>query len=284
MLKFNNNQLNFNSKKESIDILKGYFQNFDIKELKYYLNNYNCESIPSFLESNVYDPEDIEIKNVLFEHYKIAIKKILYLTTLFNINRSPIKFSFVTKSIYWSELFAIENTIFIGYSYLKKIFEQIEYNLYKSIDDVYIDNNKIFDLEFLKKISECIYSILQYLNQDQWHDYICEKYNCCFIDILKIKFNTKYKILQDPNTSFIKNKILIYWLSSNKVYAVFNSICSKLSFSPYWEKNIIELSYNDGEFEEIIKNESFENIKLDLESNPFVFKAKQITNSIIHNK
>ncbi len=272
----------FNSKNETIDILKKYFQQFNPNELVYYLDNNNKIPIPQFLESNIYDPEDIELKNLFIEHFKIAYEKVFYLTTPLNISRSPINFSFITNSIYWSDLFVISNTIFISYSYLIKIFDKIENNNYTSISDIYIKENKIFDLDFLKKIAQCLFCIIQYLNFDYWEDFICDKYNCCFIEESEIKFKNKYKILQDPNYSFIQNKLTVYWLNSGKIYTVINSICSNLSYSPYWEKKIIELKYNNGIYEEVDNNTK--QIKINFESNPFESKAKQMTNCIIHNK
>ncbi len=334
--------LYFNSKETSIDILKKYFQKFNLDEIQYYLNikpnakpnaklnikpnikpnirsnirsniepnvrsniepnvrsniRSNIESIPKFIESNVYDPEDIELKNLLSEHFLIVIEKIFYLTTLSNLVRTPIKISFVTNSIYWTELFVISDTIFIHYDYLIKIFENIEYKQYNSANDVYIKNNKIYDFELLKKISTSVYCILQYLNPDYWHRFVCDKYRCGFINVSEIKFINKfqYKFLHNPNTSFIHGKIPIYYTHSNKIYGVFDSICSDLSFGPYWKKNQIELIYKNGFYQEInnksneqFNSESDEQFnsesdeQIDLEPNPFISKANQITNNIIY--
>jgi hypothetical protein len=136
-----------NTKNETLNILTSYFKQFNTTELCYYLENYKGETIPKFLESNIYDPNDIELLNLLIEHLKIVISKVFYITTPYNMKRFPIKLSFRTNSIYWDELFVIEDTIFISYPYLKKIFEKIEYNEYKSVENIYINGDKIYDLE-----------------------------------------------------------------------------------------------------------------------------------------
>lgn len=272
-----------NSKNESLDILSNYFKQYDIGELGYYLEKYKGESIPKFLESNIYNPEDIELLNLLIEHLTIVIKKVYYITTPFNLKRFPIKLSFKTNSIYWDKIFVIEDTIFISYPYLIKIFEKIEYKNYKSIDDIYFDGDKIYDLELLKKLGESVYYIVQFFNLDYWEEDICEKYNCSFIDKSLINFQNQYIILKEPNTSFLHDKITVYRLYSGEIYAIINSIYSNISFSPYWEKKIINLSYLDGQYIEILDDISNSNV-LKLEQNPFISKVKHITNCVIHNK
>lgn len=284
----------FNNKKETIKILTEYFKDFDVNELKYYFNNSKNETIPFFLESNIFNPEDIELINLLQEHIKIATSKVFYLTTPLNLSRNPIKLSFITDSIYWEELFVIENTIFISYPYLQRVFEKIEYNEYNSVESIYLGNNKIFDLELLKKIGECLYYVIQFLNFEYWEEFICKKFDCIFEEKSKIKFLNNYSILREPNTSFIKDKITICWLPSNEIYGIFNLICSPPSYSPYWETKIIKLKYSNGEYFEInstdpdsVNDNIFKNKlykQYNLQSNPFAIKAKQITDSIIHNK
>jgi hypothetical protein len=290
-----------NSKNETLNILTSYFKQFNTTELCYYLENYKGDTIPKFLESNIYDPNDIELLNLLIEHLKIVINKVFYITTPYNMKRFPIKLSFKTNSIYWDELFVIEDTIFISYPYLKKIFEKIEYNEYKSVENIYINGDKIYDLELLKKLGESMYYIIQFLNFDYWQEFICEKYQCSFVDKSLIKFTNKYNILKEPNTSFINDKITIYWLYSGEIYTIINSIYSEDSFSPYWEKKIIKLKYSNGEYTEIsddkkeedstdtntntnTKNNNKNMFKFNFCSNPFVKKAKQMTDCTIHNK
>jgi hypothetical protein len=262
-------------------------QNLDFQKIK--------SQIPKFLEAHVYDPEDIELLNFLNEHLNIVIHKVFQITTPYNLKRFPIKLSFKTNSIYWDEIFVIENTIFISYPYLIKIFEKIEYNEYKSVEEVYLYNDKIYDLELMKKLGESIYYILQFLNLEYWQENICEKYNCCFVDKSKIKFKNNYNIVKKPNVSFMNGKITVYWLYSGEIYTVINSICSDISFSPYWEQKIIKLEYSDGQYTEILddtthftyidNDNNYKNInRFKLESNPFISKAKQLTDCVIHNK
>jgi hypothetical protein len=284
-----------NSKNETLEILTNYFRKFEIKELGYYLENYKSETIPKFLKANVYDPEDIELLNFLNEHLNIVIHKVFQITTPYNLKRFPIKLSFKTNSIYWDEIFVIENTIFISYPYLIKIFEKIEYNEYKSVEEVYLYNDKIYDLELMKKLGESIYYVLQYLNLEYWQENFCEKYNCSFVDKSNIKFKNKYNILKEPNTSFMNEKITVYWLYSGEIYTVINSICSDISFSPYWEQKIIKLEYSNGQYTEILDNtthsinsdndNNYKNInRFKSESNPFISKAKKLKDCVIHNK
>lgn len=278
-----------NNKNETIQILKKYFQKFNLNELVFYLENINNENIPTFLKKNTIDPDEIELHNLIQEHFMIVFKKIFYLTTSLNLIRNPIKISFVNSSIYCSNLFTIDNTIFINYSFLELVFEKIEYNLYEEVKQVYIENNKIYDIELLKNISTCIYSVLQYLNKDSWYEFIQEKFNCVFVDISEINFIKKYNIFKNPNQNFIWNKIPIYWIPTrNKPIALINSILSsELSFSPYWETILIELDYSNGIYTELnsnISNDLNSNIPndLNLSSEPFIQKAHQITNCLIY--
>ena len=287
-----------NSKHETLNILSNYFKKFDIKELGYYLERYQGGSIPNFLESNIYEPKDIELLNLLIDHLKIVINKVFHNTTPFNLKRFPIKLSFKTSSIHWEELFVIGDTIFISYQYLIKVFEKIEYNNYNSVNDIFFEGDKIYDLELLKKLGESMYYIIQYTNLDYWEEDICEKYNCSFVDKSLINFKNPYIILKEPNTSFLDDAITIYRLHSGEIYAIINSIYSNISFSPYWEKKIIKLNYSNGQYTEISNdivqftdnniddiNCSKNNMhKFNYHSNPFVSKAKQITECIIHNQ
>ena len=282
-----------NNKNETLEILTKYFQKFDVNELGYYLDNYKGETIPKFLKLNIYDPEDIELINLLKEYLNIVISKVFYLTTPFNINRSPIKLSFVNNLIHWDEIFVIENNIFITYNYLIKIFHRVEYNEYKYVNDVYIKDYKIFDLELLKKLGEAIYYVVQFLNFKYWKEYICDKYLCCFVDKSLVHFKNQYKILKESNTSFIHDKLTVYWLYTGEIYTVINSICSNLSFSPYWEKKVIKLNYSNAQYTEVLEEE-IKNIENNnkhnkiinwsskADTNPFVIKAKQMTDCVIH--
>lgn len=294
------------NKNESLEKLSKYFKKFDINELCYYLDNYNGESISTFLESNIYESDEIELINFLKRYLKIITNKIFYLTTPLNLKRTPIKLSFVTNSIYWDDIFVIEETIFISYQYIIKIFDKIETNDYKSIDDIYFcediyfdenenenNNEQIFDMGLLKKLCENLYYVLQFLNLDSWLNHMNDKCKYCFVDKSNINFKNNYIILKEPNASFICDKIIVYFLDSGEIFAVINSIYSELSFSPYWEKKIIMLKYENGIYTEIIDKTNLNKIhnnnknKIDymsFQSNPFISKAKQMTDCIIHNK
>lgn len=280
----------FNTKIEGINILEKYFRKFNSSELGYYLEKSPKMSIPEFFDLNVYSPEDIELTNLFLSHLSIVIKKIFDLSSELNYIRGPIKISFISNSIYWKNLFVISNTIFVKYQYLVSIFDCMEYNEYKSMYDVYIEGEKIFDMGLLKDISYSIYSILQNLNPDAWNEFISNKYGCTMVPIGDIKFKSKCKIIQEPNVDFTQGKVPIYWLGPDNIYASFNLICSKdNSFSPYWKWQIIKLEYKDGYYIETSqvdiskyknKTTSFVN---NLIPTPFENKSIQITNVIIHN-
>ncbi len=284
----------FNTKTEGIEVLSGYFRKFKTMDLNYYLENNNKLSIPVFFQSNVYDPEDVELKNLFLKHIKIVLSKVFYISSELNFNRGPIRISFVSNSIYWDNLFVIKNNIFVSLQYLTNIFELIEYNQYNDVEDVYILGEVIYDFKLLKNISKCVYSILQNLNKDEWEEFITRKFNCQIVPITNIVFKNKYNILQEPNVECMYSNIIVYWLDSNNIYGTFNSICSHdNSFSPYWEQKIIKLTYS-GEnniYTEIecvntdidsYKNKTKPFIS-NIISNPFDYKSTQITNSIIHN-
>lgn len=290
-------KIKFNTKSESIEILSEYFRKFGVQELKYYLDNVNNLTIPFFFNSNVYEPFDVEVKYLFLSHLKIVLKKIFKTKTEFDSNDKIIKISFVSNSIHWNDLFVISNNIFVSVQYLIKIFELIEYNEYNDTNDVYFDDdsdddydiddvfnmNNIYDIGLLKNISNSIYSILQNSNKAIWNEFIIKKFNCFIIPIENIIFKNKYKFLREPNIDYLQDKIIVYWLDSEHIYGTFNSICSSdISFSPYWEKKIISLSYNE-------QNNTYCEIdSLDFDicniiTNPFEYETNLITNTIITN-
>ena len=264
----------FNTKLETFEILKKYFQQLNVQELKYYLNNFTTKPINEFLLANIYDPEDIELKNILLEHLLLVHSEIFDLITPLNKINSHINISFITDLIFWDDVFVIDDTIFINYAYIIRVFELIEYNLYKSADQVYILDNKIYDLELKNKLTISIYNILAFLNYDTWIDIILEKYNCKFITKSDIKFDKKYTIVLNPNTNFIFDKIPIYFIQE-KIYGVFDSIISEPSYSPYYDTIIIELEYSEINQNFKVINSSMEN-KYDLVSNPFIDWSNKI--------
>lgn len=276
-----------NEKNESINILKQYFQNFDINELLYYLDIKPNQTIPTFFNDNVYESDEIELKTLLEEHLDIVIKKIFQTKNILNKLKKSFGLSFITRSIYWLEIFSIDNTLFITYPYLIEIFDRLESKIILNSYQFYIKDNKKYDIELLKKLTETIYCILQYQNQNKWFDVITTKYKCKYVDKIKIKFDENYKILREPNTNFIGNKIPIYWFKDNIFICVINLISSTISFSPYYEFKLILLLYNNGEYFQTNCNNQLENqienIYCNYESNPFLFRAKEITNILIHN-
>jgi len=270
--------LKLNNKKESLHILTNYFNKFNSCELGYYLEieNYKNISIPNFLESNIYDSEDIELLNFLESYFKFALVKLFDKKILCEIKKISVKISIVSDSIHWSNIFTIENTIFIKYKYLIDIFEKKEYNCYKSTNDIIFYSDKIYDLEFIEKIAESILYILQFLNctDENKLENIFSNKHYSIVDKSKINFINKYNILKDPNISFIDNKIIIYWSCDNKPCTLINYIYSNLSFAPYWETKIIELNYIDGEYYEIDQEIDISNEIIDKYLNPFIIKVK----------
>ena len=280
-----------NDKPTSVQILKNYFQKIDIKELPYYLDIKSQPNIPDFLEKNVYEPDQIELTRLLKEHLDIVteilpsdLKKSLF--DKFTQNNLQIKISFVTEHIYWSELFSIEDNIFISYPYLIMIFDRIELNDYKKVSEVYIKNDKIYDVELLKKISECVISVTQYFNQDYWIDLIGNQLGCEYVEKNKIHFSKKHKILHEPNSSFTYNYIPVYKLGKDKFFCAINYIYSETSFCPYWNDCTIQLDYLNGEYIEIQNDLTVESglglgLGLELEPNPMALYAKHITLNIL---
>ena len=69
-----------NDKTKSIEILSEYFQKINVKELGYYLDikqsNNNFQTIPQFLESNIFEPDQMELTNFLQEHLEFVVKNI----------------------------------------------------------------------------------------------------------------------------------------------------------------------------------------------------------------
>lgn len=295
--------INIATKAESVDVLCKYFEEFCINNLKYYLEGFDIEkySVRDYLELNTYEPEDVELKTLALSHLKIVHEKIFWKKTQMNWIYNPIKFAFVSNSVYWNDMFIIEDIIFVHHNYLRQIFIEHETNLSQELDDIYWDNYIPHSLNLLKKISECIYSIIQRLNFSCWIDLIFARFDCSFMELNKITFESidKENILCEPNTYFIQSKIPMYY-KNDKIYTILNVIdcgceykCKKVcvktkSFSPYWKKIVIELKYSQGKYIEINKfNEdecTYENEYLfRLEPNPFNKKALEITNCVIHN-
>lgn len=287
-----------NDKESSVLTLIDYFKKLDIKDLEYYLDLKTMkkiqskENMPEFIKKNVYEPEQIELTRLLGEHLELINVKLFeeFFQNMFTKNKMQIKISFLTENIYWTELFVITNTLYISYPYLIRVFDRLESNDYKKVSNVYIWNNKIYDMELLKKISESVISIIQYYNQNFWIELIENYYECKYIDKNKIHFKKKYNILYEPNVSFIHEYIPVYRLG-NKFYCLINLICSHISFCPYWDIKLIGLRYFEGEYIEdddeteinnIVKSYGIEeNIQKNFEPNPLGIFSQHISNYIL---
>lgn len=280
-----------NNKTESIEILSEYFQKINIRELGYYLDikqsNNNFQTIPQFLESNIFEPDQMELTNLLQEHLEFVVKNIFDTPTSLNNLYQPIGISFITGTIGWYDMFSLKNNIFICYSYLIRVFDDLETNSYKSVEQVVIDGDKIYDKGLVEKLSNCICYILQYQNLDIWTEYVGKKFNCAFVDINTIHFTFKYTILNEPNTYFLDGRIPVYCVGPNRFVCAINTIESTVSFSPYYNTLVIQLEYSDGEYKQVgIIGDTGFNIGLDeplfcCEPNPFDFEAKLITEKIL---
>lgn len=269
-----------NDKNSGVKKLEKYFCKFNIEELDYYIQKNSNQTIPDFFDDNVFEPEEFELTNFLEEHFNVVIEKFLANLPTELTNIPKIKISFITEYIYWTELFAIENNIFISYPYLIRVFDRLETNSYKNINDVFINKNKIYDMELCKKIAESFFSIIQFYNQDLWIQNTMQLFNCTFIPKYQINFLHDYKILHEPNLSNLDDYITIYSVSPTEIYCSFNSICSDKSFCPYWENIVIKLNYEKGVYKEITR---LDTLKLELEPNPTYLIINKIIEQIIIN-
>ena len=276
------NNILLNTKIEGINVLKKYFSKFNSHELKYYLKKSPNISMNEFMDINVFDTGEIELSNFFLSHMSIVMKKIFITTSELNIIQEPIKISFISNSIYWNDLFVINNNIFVKYQYLIKIFECVEYNEYSSMNDIYIGENKIYDIGLLKGISYSIYSILQNLNPEAWAGHVLEKYGCTMVSSSDIKFSYGYKIIPEPNVNLSQGKITVYNLGEDNIYASFNSICSNdNTFSPYWDQKIIKLEYANGVYFETGLMDVEENKILSSHSSPSSHSSHSLPSLLI---
>jgi hypothetical protein len=264
---------------KTYDILTNYFNKYEIDELDYYLNKEYTKSIKVFFQENIINDYDEDIINLYNKHFKLVEKKIFYRISPLNLVYKDVSISFITDLIYWMDSFTIKNTIFINYSYLCRVFENIKEKNYRNMDEVYINDGEIFDIQLLKQISYCIYSILQHYNFDSWIEKIIQKYGCSFIHLSNIEFNRKYNIVKNPSNDFLSEYITIY-IFDGKIYGVINEICSAKSYSPYFEKIYLELEYQyNGKYKVI---NDLGGIEMNGIAEPFIDKAKIITDTIIH--
>jgi len=274
------------SKEESKNNIINYFKNLDHTKLSYYINTNLPTDLVNFVEENIYDEEDIELSYFLNEYITLAINKYATLRRpIYDKNIiNSIKISFITDLIYFEDIFVLDDIIYINYSYIKRVFELVEYTGYKNMDQVYIYNNKVYDKNLLKRLLKSIIYILQNKNSTTWLIELSEKYRYFLIDKEEINsIEILDKILLDINTSFLDNKIIVYEIN-NKLYCnlriiVSNSYCN---YSPYYENILFELIYNiddkgDNKYSLIKSDKNFQ-----LDENPFEYHANKITNCIIY--
>ena len=262
----NINTFTINSKEKTLNQLINHFKQYESTHIKYYLNNNSNDNIINFLETNIYDPDDIEFIDLIRTHLSIGQFKV------------PINISIITSLIYWEDVFVIENTIFITYEYLKRIFELIEYNEYTDTNSVYIYKDKIYDLDFLKKLNNCMIYINQYTILDNWLKIMREKFNCKLVDNSDIEFDKEYDLYTNFNTSFLNNSTIIYE-RDDKFYALLNIIecSSSYSYAPYYVDIIVELSCENNKYK--IISTQIEN-KYNFSENLFDEIANKITNQL----
>ena len=263
------------TKEDTFDILTKYFKKFKSDDLNYYLNQYNNDII-NFFNDNILDIEYYEIFELLNDHFKIAINKLnLYLKEdIFKDYK--IKISFVTDLIYWKDMFVIEDIIYINYIFIENIFNSINKRSYKSVHDIYMINDKIYDLSLLKLFSTCLIYIYQFNTKNLLFKKVelNNNYNYYFENKYNIKNINNKKILLNPNLSFLDDKIIIY-IINKKLYCCLNIIItSKINYSPYYEETIFELIYKDGNY--YLEDN---NIDIKLYSEPFI----DVSNKIINN-
>ncbi len=242
------------SKEDSLYNLVEYFKSIDIDDLYYYINTQSTDII-DFFESNIYNEDDIELLNMVIDHLKIAFKKFLDLkSNIFKIDiNKSLKISFISDLIYFEDIFAINDVIYINYMYIKRVFYDLEYDKYNKMDDVYIYNNNKYDKGLIKLLFQNLIFLSQNKNYNLWIDYILEKYKQIeIININKFLLNNN-KIIKNPSTSITNNKIFTFKIN-NKYYCSLNIIVSNKSYSPYYENKIFEINKKDYSLIEIEEN------------------------------
>ena len=228
-------------KNESLYKLIEYFKSIEREDIYYYINT-NSKDIINFLELNIYDEDDIELFNIIQNHLKIALKTFSSLmNSIFKIDlNESIKISFITDLIYFEDIFVIKDVIYINYSYIKRVFFNLEENRYSSMNEVYIQNNNKYDKELIKLLFQNLIFLSQNKNYNLWIDYILQNYKeIKMIDIDRLLLNNK--LIKNPSTSVINNKIFIFKIN-NKYYCSLNIIISNKSYSPYYEGKIFEIN------------------------------------------
>ena len=262
---------NIISKKDSLSKLIEYFKNMDTEDIYYYINS-SSKDIISFLESNIYEKDDIELINFVIKHLKIALNKYLILNkNLFTIDVNNINISFISDLIYFEDIFVIHDVIYINYLYIKRVFFNLEENKYSSMNEVYIHNNNIYDNELIKLLFKNLIFLSQNKNKDLWISHIIKNNNlsCIMSDITN--FIIDYDIIKNPSTSFTNDKIFIFNIN-NKNYCSLNIIVSNKGYSPYYDNKIYEINKNNHNKYELKEVEENYNIPSNL--------LEEIANSI----
>lgn len=269
------------SKTESLNRLIEYFKSIDHVDIYYYINT-TSKDIISFLESNIYDSEDIELNNFFINHLKIALQNYLKLdNNIFKIDNN-IKLSFITDLIYYDDIFVIKNVIYINYLYVKRVFYNLEENRYSSMNDIYISNDNIYDNGLIKLLFKNLIFLSQNKNKDLWISHIKNNKLSCFTSNIN-KFIINNDIIKNPSTSFINEEIFVFNIN-NKNYCSLNVIVSNKSYSPYYDNKVYEINKNNDDnndkyiLTEVVETEDNYNIP----SNLFEEIAIGITN-IVYN-
>ena len=219
------------SKNESLCNLINYFKNINNEDIYYYINT-SSKDIISFLESNIYDREDIELSNFVINHLQIALNKFLKLNDdLFNIRYNNIKISFITDLIYFEDIFVIKDVIYINYLYITRVFYNLEENNYSNMNDVYISHDNIYDKSLIKLLFKNLIFLSQNKNKDLWINKLENTFN--LLNVIKLEvinineFIINYPIIKNPSTLTINDKIFLFKIN-NKNYCILKIIVSKI--------------------------------------------------------
>ncbi len=229
-------EYNLTSKLDGIAKLENFYKKINTSELEYYIN-VKPNKISSYINSSIIEPKDVELTRMINSYITICKKKFNLIQNNLLTFPSNICVSFTEKKVYWDNIFTIDNIIFINYDYLKEIFVKTDNSDYKSVSEVYIIDNEVYDLELLKQIFMSIIYISMCNNIDLWLEQI--KNNLGIIPIhknnLNIKLDTRYIIYTNPNTHYLDN-FYFGTMIQNKENILFNLIHkSQCKFNPYIE-------------------------------------------------
>lgn len=263
---------------ESINILTNYFSQFKSDELKYYLNFIYCEKkfdIHDFFRSNIFDESYIQLKDFINDYLLVIINKFKLFDKLMLINN--IKISFITDLIYFEDIFIIYDTIYINYGYILRMYDFINENKYNLSDKIYVHDDKFYSIELLKKLSNNIIFIIQYLNKIEWTQYLNEEMNYLIIDKYHLIFKEhNYIQFKNPNISWLDKFVPIININGTNYCAIDQIINSDThEYSPYYETVIYKIDSSNV----MIKTD----VLLDIDANPFNTIANNLTNKLFLN-